>query len=65
MRLNVNGEELITNTKTIDELIKELQVENQVMAAAVNMNVVKQEAWKTHELKDSDSVELLRFVGGG
>ncbi|MDR0666757.1 MAG: sulfur carrier protein ThiS [Campylobacteraceae bacterium] len=35
------------------------------MAAAVNLNVVKQENWKTYELKENDSVEFLRFVGGG
>jgi sulfur carrier protein len=46
-------------------LIKELGIENQVMAAAVNLNVVKKEDWKIYELKNGDSVEFLRFVGGG
>ncbi|MDR1007439.1 MAG: sulfur carrier protein ThiS [Campylobacteraceae bacterium] len=65
MTLHVNGQELKTDAKTIKELIKELQIEKQVMAAAVNMNVIKQENWETHELNDNDDVELLRFVGGG
>ncbi|MDR2081781.1 MAG: sulfur carrier protein ThiS [Campylobacteraceae bacterium] len=65
MVLQVNGEELKTNAKTIEALIKELEIENQVMAAAVNLNVVKKDDWKIYELKDGDSVELLRFVGGG
>jgi sulfur carrier protein len=65
MILQVNGEELKTDAKTIEILIKELGIENQVMAAAVNLNVVKQENWKTYELKENDSVEFLRFVGGG
>jgi sulfur carrier protein len=65
MILQVNGEELKTDAKTIEMLIKELGIENQVMAAAVNLNVVKQENWKTYELKENDSIEFLRFVGGG
>jgi sulfur carrier protein len=65
MTLHVNGEELKTDAKTLEELIKNLQIENQVMAAAVNLNIVKQENWKTYELKEGDNVELLRFVGGG
>ncbi|MDR1285082.1 MAG: sulfur carrier protein ThiS [Campylobacteraceae bacterium] len=65
MTLHVNGQELKTNAKTIKELIKELQIEKQVMAAAINMNVIKQENWETYELNDNDDVELLRFVGGG
>ncbi|MDR2635229.1 MAG: sulfur carrier protein ThiS [Campylobacteraceae bacterium] len=65
MTLHVNGEELKTDAKTLEELIKNLQIENQVMAAAVNLNIVKQENWKTCELKEGDNVELLRFVGGG
>jgi sulfur carrier protein len=65
MTLHVNGEELKTDAKTLEELIKNLQIENQVMAAAVNLNIVKQENWKTYELQEGDNVELLRFVGGG
>ncbi|MDR2789446.1 MAG: sulfur carrier protein ThiS [Campylobacteraceae bacterium] len=65
MVLRVNGEELKTDAKSIEALIKELGIENQVMAAAVNLSVVKKEDWKTYELKEDDSVEFLRFVGGG
>ncbi|MDR2099748.1 MAG: sulfur carrier protein ThiS [Campylobacteraceae bacterium] len=65
MILYVNGEELETDAKTMEALIKELGIENQIMAAAVNLNVIKKENWNTYELKDNDNVELLRFVGGG
>jgi sulfur carrier protein len=47
------------------QLIAALNLEGKVMAAAVNMNIVKQEAWESHELKEGDKVELLDFVGGG
>ncbi|MFV0481219.1 MAG: sulfur carrier protein ThiS [Campylobacteraceae bacterium] len=65
MKIKVNGEELKTKAKTIEELIKELGVENQVMAAAKNMEVVKKDEWNKELLSESDEIELLRFVGGG
>lgn len=66
MTLIVNGETRTFDEKcTMQALIEALNLEGKVMAAAVNMNIVKQEAWKSHELKDGDKVELLDFVGGG
>jgi sulfur carrier protein len=35
------------------------------MAAAVNMDIVKQDKWDIYQLKDGDKLELLDFVGGG
>jgi sulfur carrier protein len=65
MILFVNGEKLETDAKTLDELIKSLNVNDKVMASAVNLNVVKQAEWSEYKLKEDDKVELLRFVGGG
>jgi sulfur carrier protein len=66
MRVVVNGEErTLDEQATMDELIKMLNLKGKVMAAAVNMEIVKQETWITYQLKDGDKVELLDFVGGG
>ncbi len=65
MKLIVNGEEKQTDARTIQALLNELEIENKVMAAAVNMNVVKKEAWRTFLLNENDKVEFLQFVGGG
>jgi sulfur carrier protein len=35
------------------------------MAAAVNMDIVKQDSWSAYYLKNGDKLELLDFVGGG
>ena len=35
------------------------------MAAAVNMDIVKQNDWDSYILNDLDKLELLDFVGGG
>lgn len=65
MNLIVNGEEKITQSKTVQNLLDELDINEKVMAAAVNMNVVKKENWSMFELNENDKVEFLQFVGGG
>lgn len=65
MKLIVNGEERTTTTTTVLELLQELGIEEKVMAAAVNMQVVKKENWAEHQLNEEDKVEFLHFVGGG
>lgn len=65
MQLIINGETKESRARTIQELIDELSIESKVMAAAVNMNVVKKELWGSHTLCENDKVEFLQFVGGG
>ena len=66
MKLTINGNEKeFTTNITLLDVVKELSLEGKVMAAAVNMEIVKQDAWDKHQLKDGDTLELLDFVGGG
>lgn len=66
MTLIINGEtKNFTDNITLMELLKELSLEGKVMAAAVNMEIVKQDNWSSYELKNDDKLELLDFVGGG
>lgn len=66
MKIIVNGEEKnYTKEMTLLEMMNDLGLTDKVMAAAVNMNIVKEEAWASHTLSDGDKVELLDFVGGG
>jgi len=64
--LIINGEtkEFHTNL-TLAEVLKELSLEDKVMAAAVNMEIIKQDKWATCRCNDGDKLELLDFVGGG
>ncbi len=66
MNIVVNGQmrECKQNV-TLMDLLKELSLDAKVMAAAVNMNIVKQDSWNSYILKDGDILELLDFVGGG
>ena len=66
MTIIVNGEtKEYKQELTLLEMMKELDIVDKVMAAAVNMNIVKQDTWGSHQLNDGDKVELLDFVGGG
>ncbi len=66
MTIIVNGQEkTIEEGATLLELLKKLDLEGKVMAAAVNMEIVKQDGWGGHTLTDGDKLELLDFVGGG
>ena len=66
MNVTVNGEarECADGT-TLSSLVKELGIKVKVMAAAVNMQVVKKADWDSYILHQDDRVELLHFVGGG
>jgi len=66
MTIKVNGESKIMDKEcTILELIDSLNIKVQMMAVAVNMDIVKKEEWQSYFLKEDDRVELLHFVGGG
>ena len=66
MTIVINGEEkTVEEGTTLAQLIRDLGIETKVMAAAINMEVVKKEMWKTRVLQAGEKVELLHFVGGG
>lgn len=65
MIIVINGKEKNTESKTVQALLDELNINDKVMAAAVNMDVVKKEDWSTFEFSENDKVEFLQFVGGG
>lgn len=66
MIIVVNGEKREFNEgSTLSEILSKLFLNGKVMAAAVNMEIVKQNNWLTYILNDGDKLELLDFVGGG
>jgi sulfur carrier protein len=66
MNIKVNGEiREITDGVTLYDLIHSLGLQERVMAAAINMEVVKKDKWCDAPLKEGDVIELLDFVGGG
>lgn len=66
MKLIINGDtKEFPQNATLKMVIEELNLDGKVMAAAVNMEIVKQNKWDSCVLKDMDKLELLDFVGGG
>ncbi len=66
MKITINGEEReCAEGTTLASLINDLGIKVKVMAAAVNMEVVKKADWESHLLSPDDKIELLHFVGGG
>ena len=66
MNIIINGEaKEFSSNITLMSLLQELSLEGKVMAAAVNMEIVKQDSWDKYYLQDGDKLELLDFVGGG
>lgn len=66
MNLIVNGEKIeCKENSTLQAVITSLKIEDKVMAAAVNMEIVKKDEWSTYIVKEDDKLELLQFVGGG
>lgn len=66
MKLIINGEaKEFKENSTLQTIITNLKIEDKVMAAAVNMEIVKKDEWNTYIVKEDDKLELLQFVGGG
>ena len=66
MNIIVNGEtKTIEPNTTLKQLIITLKIEDKVMVAAVNMQIVKKDNWDNYILEEDDKLELLQFVGGG
>ncbi|RXJ82308.1 sulfur carrier protein ThiS [Arcobacter sp. F2176] len=66
MNLIINGEEKnFQEGISLQEIITSLKIEDKVMAAAVNMEIVKKDEWTNYKPQNDDKLELLQFVGGG
>jgi len=66
MKIIINSQQKdVKEGVTLQQLLEELSLEDKVMAAAVNMQIVKQKEWGSFVLHENDKLELLDFVGGG
>jgi len=64
IKLNKKEKKLPENS-SLDDLISLLKLNVQSIVIEVNLNIIKKENWKNFILKDSDSVEIITFMGGG
>ncbi len=65
MEINLNGEKIQSESKTIMELVLDKGLKPESLIVELNANIIKQENWDTVIIKDGDKIELLSFVQGG
>ena len=65
IKLNNDINNNINTPITVNELVKLLNLESQNIAVAVNEQVIRRSEWNTTKIKNNDSVDIVRAVGGG
>jgi len=66
LKITVNGkEEVVRKGVTIAELIALKKIDPDTVIVEYNHDFIKKKAWGGIVLKENDSLEILRFVGGG
>ncbi len=66
MRLTINGDFFETSgTRTLEELLNELDIEPGRVAVEVNLSIVKKADYPAFMLNEGDKIEIVNFVGGG
>jgi sulfur carrier protein len=63
--VKINGELLDKNGKTVSEILAEMEINSQHVAVELNEEIVSKAKYDETILKDGDTVEVVRFVGGG
>ncbi|WP_427340161.1 sulfur carrier protein ThiS [Caloranaerobacter sp. DY30410] len=62
----VNGKEMNFETEiTVDELLKNLELDKDKVVVEVNFEIVPKEKYTDRILNKEDKVEIVSFVGGG
>ena len=65
MKYYVNGELETGDSATLDELIESKKIDRKSLVVEHNLQIIKQQQWKSTTICDGDRIELLSFVGGG
>lgn len=63
--IKINGEFADNDGKTVLEVLTMMNINTQRVAVELNQSIVPRSAYDTTFLQDGDSVEIVRFVGGG
>lgn len=66
MKIFLNGKETeISEGIILTDLLKEKGLEPERVVVEYNRNIAGKEEWDNIVLKENDTLEVLRFVGGG
>jgi sulfur carrier protein len=66
MNIQINGEnKQVADHISVGDLLRNNTLDPAKVVVEVNLQIVKRDSFDTCQLHDNDSVEILRFVGGG
>lgn len=66
MKVFLNGETKDVPTElNLEQLLEHFSLPSQRVAIELNKAVVRRADWKNTDVRDSDTIEVIHFVGGG
>ena len=66
MEIVVNGKkENLPEPMALEDFLKRKGLERQGIVVELNREIIKKEAWPTITIQGNDTLEILRFIGGG
>ena len=66
MNINVNGsEKTLKDIASISALLKDLSLNPKTVVVELNNEIIQPGSYDEQTLTENDSVEIIRFVGGG
>ena len=65
--LNINGEKraVPVGIETIDKLLQHLEIKKELVVVEHNLKILKKNQLETAKVQNGDSIEIVKFVGGG
>lgn len=63
--VKINGEMVQADGKNVLEMLADMGYSEKRVAVEINEQIVPKAKYSETVLKDGDSVEIVRFVGGG
>ncbi len=66
MKIKINGEEKVIPTDcTLDTFIQQANVQRHSFVVELNGQIIDKDTYASSFLKEDDTIEIIRFVGGG
>ncbi len=65
MKIKVNGNEIVFYKKTLQDLVEQYKLQPTKIVIEKNGEVVHRDRFKEEILQEGDTLEIVRFVGGG
>jgi len=65
MRISINGLEKEVSSSNVWQMLIDLDLNPEITIVEKNSNIINRDGYKTEPLKNGDTFELIRFMGGG